>query len=257
MSELVLPTQKVKAARKSPSNLIIFAKPKVGKTELLAGLDNCLILDLESGSDYVDALKIKAKTVADIKAIGKQIIEAGKPYGCIAIDTVTALESMCIPYAESLYSKTPMGKNWFKKNAEGKLDRTSGKAQYGNILNLPNGGGYSYLRQAVTNIIEYIKTLTPRVIIVGHIKDTLLEKSGAEFTSSDLDLTGKIKRIVSSQSDAIGYLYRKGNQNILSFKTTDEVSCGARPTHLRNAEIVVSEMTEEGLVTHWDKVYID
>ena len=109
----------------------------------------------------------------------------------------------------------------------------------------------------MTNIIEYIKTWAPRIILVGHIKDVLLEKAGSEFTSSDLDLTGKIKRIISSQSDAIGYLYRKGNQNILSFKTTDEVSCGARPEHLRNQEIVISEMTDKGLVSHWDKIYID
>ena len=106
-------------------------------------------------------------------------------------------------------------------------------------------------------MVEYIKTWAPNVILVGHIKDIQLEKNGADFTSTDLDLTGKLKRITSSQSDAIGYLYRKGNQNILSFKTTDEVACGARPDHLRNKEIVISEMTEEGLQTHWDRVYID
>jgi hypothetical protein len=73
----------------------------------------------------------------------------------------------------------------------------------------------------------------------------------------DLDLTGKIKRIVSSQSDAIGYLYRKGNQNILTFKTKDDVACGARPVHLRNQDIVVSELVEGEFVAHWSKVYID
>lgn len=257
MAEIKLPTQKVKAAHQSPKNLIMFSKPKVGKTELLAGLEGCLILDLEKGSDYVDAMKIQANSVEEIKAIGEEIKKAGHPYQYIAVDTITALEQICVPYAEILYAKTSMGKNWFKKTKEGKLAKESGKATYGNILNLPNGAGYSYLRQAMTNIIEYIKTLAPRIILVGHIKDVLLEKSGGEFTSSDLDLTGKIKRIVSSQSDAIGYLFRKGNQNILSFKTTDEVSCGARPDHLRNAEVVVSEMTDKGLVTHWDKIYID
>ena len=173
------------------------------------------------------------------------------------VDTITALEEKCIPYAEILYSRKPMGKSWFKKDTNGKLDKASGKAQYGNILNLPNGAGYTYLREAMTKIIEYIKTLAPRVILVGHIKDTMLEKNGAEFTSSDLVLTGKIKRILSSQSDAIGYLYRKKNTNVLSFATNDSVACGARPEHLRNAEIVVSEMTEEGLITYWDKIYID
>tara|TARA_R110002020_G_scaffold29571_9_gene93228 strand:- start:2411 stop:3184 length:774 start_codon:yes stop_codon:yes gene_type:complete len=257
MSEIKLPLQKVKATTQSPKNLIIFSKPKVGKTALLAELDNCLIIDLESGTDYVNALKIKAKSVEDIKAIGQQIKEADYPYTFIALDTITALEEICIPYAEILYSRKAMGKSWFKKTSDGKLARDSGKVQYGNILNLPNGGGYAYLREAMTKIVEYVKTLAPRVILVGHIKDVLLEKSGGEFTSADLDLTGKMKRIITSQSDAIGYLYRKGNQNILSFATNDSIVCGARPEHLRNKEIVVSEMTDKGLVTSWDKIYID
>lgn len=258
MSEIVLPTQKVKASSKSPRNLIIFSKPKVGKTEALAQLKNALILDLEKGSDFVDALKIKAENVDEMTAIGKKIIEAGKPYDYIIVDTVTKLEELCIPYAEVLYARKAVGKNWFKRNSKGELDKASGKAQYGNILNLPNGVGYAYLREAVTKMVEYIKTWAPRIILVGHIKDVQLEKAGAEFTSSDLDLTGKIKRILSSQSDAIGYMYRKGGtKNILSFATNDAVACGARPQHLRNAEIVISEMTEDGLVTHWDQVYID
>ena len=257
MSEIKLPLKKVKAETQSPKNLIIFSKPKVGKTALLAYLDNCLIIDLESGTDYVDALKIKASSVEDIKNIGEEIKKAGNPYTYIALDTITALEEICIPYAELLYSKKAMGKSWFKQTADGKLARDSGKAQYGNILNLPNGAGYSYLREAMTKIIEYVKTLAPRIILVGHIKDVLLEKSGGEFSSGDLDLTGKMKRIVTSQSDAIGYLYRKGNQNILSFATNDSIVCGARPEHLRNKEVIISEMTDKGLVTSWDKVYID
>ena len=53
------------------------------------------------------------------------------------------------------------------------------------------------------------------------------------------------------------YMYRKGNKTILSFKTNEEVTCGARPEHLRNEEIVVTEMNEKGeLEFHWDKVFI-
>jgi hypothetical protein len=254
---IVLPMQKIKAESQSPSNLIIFSKPKVGKTSLLAELEDCLIIDLEKGTKHIDAVKLNANSIEEIIAIGREIVKAGKPYKYIALDTITALEEMCVPYAEKLYSKKPMGKSWFKATADGKLAPDSGKAQYGNILNLPNGAGYTYLREAMTKIIEHVKTLAPRIILIGHIKDTMLEKAGAEFTSSDLDLTGKIKRIISSQSDAIGYLYRKGNKNILSFATSDAVSCGARPAHLRNAEIVVSELTDEGFVTNWDKIYID
>jgi hypothetical protein len=245
--KIVLPTAKVAAAHQSPKNLIVFSKPKVGKTSLFAQLPDCLILDLEHGTDYVDAMKIKANTVEEIKEIGDEIIRQGRPYKYVAVDTITALEEMCVPYAELIYSRTSMGKNWYTKL----------KPEYGSILNMPNGAGYPYLREAFTKMIEYIKTWAPRVILIGHIKDVMLEKAGADFNSMDLDLTGKLKRITTSQSDAIGYLYRKGNQNILSFRTSDEVACGARPDHLRNQEIVISEMTDKGLITHWDKVYID
>jgi len=86
----------------------------------------------------------------------------------------------------------------------------------------------------------------------------MLEKNGSEFSSLDLDLTGKLKRISCSNSDAIGYLYRKGKTNILSFKTSDEIACGARPEHLRNQEFVVSEVTEDNKINvDWSKIYID
>ena len=255
--EIVLPMTKVPAEHKSPKNLIVFSKPKVGKTSLFAQLDNALILDLENGTDFIDAMKMKASSIEEIKEIGEAILAAGKPYKYIVIDTITALEELAIPYGETLYSRTAMGKGWFKKDANGNLTQDSGKAMYGSIQNMPMGAGYAYIREAFTKLIEYIKTWAPRVILVGHVKDIVLDKAGADVNAMDLDLIGKQKRITASQSDAIGYLYRKGNQNILTFKTTDEISCGARPDHLRNAEIVVSELIDGKLVTYWDRVYID
>jgi hypothetical protein len=50
-------------------------------------------------------------------------------------------------------------------------------------------------------------------------------------------------------------MFRRGEQTILSFKTNEEVTCGARPEHLRNEEIVISEMVNGELMTHWEKVY--
>jgi len=247
---ITLPTKKVKASIKSPKNLIIFSKPKIGKTSLISQLDNCLILDLEDGSKYLDALKVKATSFEEIKEIGKAIKEQGHPYKYIAVDTITALEEIVLPYAEYLYSKSPMGKNWFSPGG--------GKERYGTIIGLPEGSGYYWSRQAFTKVTDYILTWAPYTIFVGHVKDIVLEKNGANFSSLDLDLTGKLKRIAASNADAIGYLYRKGDKNILSFKTTNDISSGARPTHLRNEEFVISEITEKGgYATHWEKVYID
>ena len=190
MTEIILPMEKVKATCQSPKNLIIFSKPKTGKTELLAQLPNSILIDLEEGSDFVDAVKLKARSIEEIHAIGKAILAQNKPYKYIIIDSLTALEDMCIPYAELLYSRKAIGKSWFKRDADGKLTSDSGKVQYGNILNLSQGGGYAFLREAITKIVGFIETLAPRVIFSAHIKDVLLEKAGGEFNSADLDLTG-------------------------------------------------------------------
>jgi hypothetical protein len=45
---------------------------------------------------------------------------------------------------------------------------------------------------------------------------------------------------------------------IEKINNNDGVTCGARPDHLRNKEVVISEMDKKGEIkTHWDKVYID
>lgn len=246
-----LPTTPIMATLQNPKNLIIFSKPKTGKTTLVAALENCLILDLENGSDYVNALKMKANNLFELAQIGHAIIQAGKPYKFIAVDTVSALEDMCVPRAEELYSQTLAGKNWYSE----------GRAKYRTILNLPNGAGYPWLKEAFQEVVNFISTWAPHVILLGHLKDTMISKNGAEFNASDLNLTGKIKYLTSAKSDAIGYLYRKGNQNILSFKTSDDIVCGARPAHLKNKDIVVSEVVTDaqGVETmnfHWDKIYV-
>ena len=237
---IVLPTKKVKVERNNPKRLIIYSKPKTGKTTAFAGLDDNLILDLENGSEYVEALKIKINSLQDLLDAGKAIKEAGCPYKYVTVDTVTALEDMIGPLAVKLYKQTSMGS---------KYDGT-------NVLTLPNGAGYLYLRQAFFQVLDFIDTLAPHIILSGHIKDKQVDDKGEMVMAANIDLTGKIKSLICANADAIGYMFRKGNQTILSFKTVGEVTCGARPEHLRNEEIVISEMNDKGeLVIHWDKVY--
>jgi hypothetical protein len=52
-----LPSSKINATRVNPKKLILFSKPKVGKTEMISGLDDCLLIDLEDGSEFVSAMK--------------------------------------------------------------------------------------------------------------------------------------------------------------------------------------------------------
>jgi len=238
---IVLPTVKIKGDRVNPKRILIYSKPKTGKTTAYAGLENNLIFDLENGTDYIDALKIKITTLQELLDAGKAIKEAGRPYDYVTIDTVTALEEMIMPLAIKLYRQTPMGKNF-----DGDT-----------VVTLANGAGYLYIRQAFFQVLDFIDTLAPTIILSGHIKDKQVDDKGELVMSANIDLTGKIKSMICAQADAIGYMYRKGNKTILTFKTNDEVTCGARPEHLRNEEIVITEMIDGVLKTTWDKVFIN
>jgi hypothetical protein len=238
---IVLPTSKISAERVNPKRIVIYSKPKTGKTTAYAGLENNLILDLENGADYVEALKIKISNLQELLDTGKAIKEAGCPYKYVTVDTVTALEDMIMPLAIKLYKKTPMGKNF-----DGDT-----------VTTLANGAGYLYIRQAFFQVLDFIDTLAPHIILSGHIKDKVVDDKGEMVMSANIDLTGKIKSLICANADAIGYMYRKGNKTILSFKTNEEVTCGARPDHLRNEEIVITEMIDGVLKTSWEKVFIN
>lgn len=240
MSEtLVLPTKKVKASEINPKKLIVYSKPKAGKTTLFANLDSYLMLDLEKGSDYVDAVKVSINNLTELRTVGTAILAANKPYKYGIVDTATALEDMCLPLALKMYKATPIGKNFAGDN----------------VLNLPNGAGYMWLRQAFFSVIDYISTLFDYVILLGHIKDKQVDDKGEMVMAANVDLTGKIKSILCAQCDAIGYLYRKDNQTFISFKTNDDVNCGARPLHLKNQDILVAEEINGVYKTYLDKIY--
>jgi len=232
LNNLELPKAKVKASKKNPKILILYGSPKVGKTTLLSQLDNCLIIDLENGSNHVDALKINASNPEELYKIAQKIKESGKPYKYVAIDTITKLEEWCEELATKKYKESPIGKNF----------------QGVSVLELPMGAGYKWLRNSFSQWTDLLSDLAENVIFIGHLKDKfIVDKSGKDVAAKDLQLTGKIRDITCANADAIGYVYRFKNDIWVSFKSQDDVVCGARPDHLKG----------ENFVFNWNKIYID
>lgn len=101
---LILPKEKSTPKVNNPKFLILFGRPKTGKSTLMANLDNNLIIDLENGYQALSALIVQARTVNDFaeiaNALREEIKNTGKfPYKYITIDNATRLEEMCLSYA--------------------------------------------------------------------------------------------------------------------------------------------------------------
>lgn len=243
---IVLPKEKVKAKVENPRFLIIFGKPKAGKTTLASRLDNNLIVDLEGGSEFLEALAVQARSVKDLGDIATAIREeikqtSKKPYKYITLDNASRLEEICLSYAAQLYRATPMGKNY------------SGN----DVRTLPNGSGYMYLQQAVRKVIDMFRDLCDNFILIGHTRDKLINKEGEELSEMSLDLVGKLANIICGEADAVGYVYRKRNETHISFEGGDNSVREARAPHLRGKNIVIAESDENNdIKVYWDKIYL-
>lgn len=243
---IVLPKEKIKAKVQNPRFLILFGKPKAGKTTLVSKLENNLIVDLEGGSEFLDALAVQARSVKDLGEIANAIKEeintsGNKPYKYITIDNASRLEEMALPYAVQLYKATPMGKSY----------------QGTDVRTLPNGSGYLYLQQAVRKIIDMFRDLCDNFILIGHLKDKMINKDGEELSEMSLDLVGKLANIICGEADAVGYVYRKKNETHISFEGGDNSVREARAPHLRGKNIVIAESDDSNNINvYWDRVYL-
>jgi hypothetical protein len=230
---LVLPKAVTPPTTIDPRVLILYGAPKVGKTSVLSQLPGCLIVDLEDGTDYLSALKVKASNMAELEAIAQSLRNPPNQYPYIAIDTVSKMEDWAELQGTNRYKANPTGKN-FTGNS---------------VLELPHGHGYLWLRLAFQELLGMFSGTTSRLILVCHLRDKFLDKGGSEVAVKDLELTGKIRNITASKADAIGYMFRDVSKNqgrlMVSFQTFEQVSCGSRCDHLKG----------QAFEFDWKKIY--
>jgi len=228
---ITLPTAPSPASHTNPKLMLLYGPPKVGKTTALSQLEQCLILDCEDGSDYITALKLKINSFEELREACKAVRDAKCPYKYVAVDTITRVEDWCEKYATALYKQSVIGKSFTGQT----------------VLELPQGSGYFWLRRAFDEVMMMLHNLAPHVILVGHLREKFIGGKDAKVdsvvSSKDLDLTGKIKQIACSRSDAIGYIYRNHEDGFklwISFESNEQVNCGSRCGHLKGRKLALN-----------------
>ena len=220
--------QKRQPQRKDPRVLVLFGQPKVGKTTVLSQLDNCLILDTEQGADYVEGHIKNINSMADLAEFANELRNTpdhGIKY--LAIDTIDKIE------------------DWTSEGlcAQHKADHIG---EVGNF-----GAGYAFLRENMVKTLTTLKSLVPYLIIVGHRKLAAIQnKEGVDIVQPEmLDLTGKVKKAVCNNADAIGYISREADTGklLVSFKSGEALEAGTRCDHLKG----------QVMPFEWSNIYVE
>jgi len=256
----------------SPNEILIYSKPKMGKTDLVSRIEDCGIIELEKGADYVNGYVHDVNNLKELDAL-LTWLETENPYKYIAIDTLTRLEEWCEIEGTLNYMNSTQGKLFnvvTKDHVELGLAPSSAigkkfspdKKGFESVHTLGQGYGYRWSRESFQKWFLRIKALKCRKVFLAHIKDKFIEtKSGEQVSGRDIDLTGKLKSITTSFVDSIAYLHRgTDGHTYLSFQAGELVAEGSRSKHLTGQDILIGEWDKEKKdysSVHWNKIYVD
>lgn len=255
-----LPTEVIPPKTDHINLLTVFGLNKVGKTSNLMALPNSFVLDLEGSGMYYSGKYITLKDfemeekvgpVTAVLRIAEMINTANKEkgdylYDFIIIDSLSKLEDIAMTYATFLYKNSVIGANFTGTDV---------------VAELPKGAGYFWLWKAFAKLLEPYMGLAKTLILVARIKDSSVNKGEQEIEAIDIDLTGKLKKIIGYDCSAVGLLKKDPedrNKNILSFiNTSNDLATGTRIARLSGREFVISEYDPETdtLKTYWDQIF--
>lgn len=245
-----------------PDSILTYGSPKVGKSKaisLLAQLAGVYVFSFDASGytahggvawDFYDGPDSFEAGIKEAKAVFTA--DPSKRPTFIVADPVDRLED---------YSALRAVESYRKRFPKGTKDNPQGVETVGDLLALPFGLGYAYLRDEFIKHLRMLGELGSKVIFIAHVRPKAMDKSLQETNTKDLALTGRCCNIICGVVDTIGFLYRD-RKSVLYMTTrtvsggSEDVNCGSRFSYLSNKVIKLVEPDTNGsLVSHWDEIF--
>lgn len=237
---IILPDEKQKKLLTEPAVFLFYGLEKIGKTTIVSELPNCLHIDFERGTKYVDTARVNCESWEELVEIKNAVLAREKKYSFIALDTLTAMEAYCRKLATETYMGTNQGKN-FNRDKVGKILPVE---EWNDVIDALGQNGYLYIFNAWRKMMDTVMEMTQegkyptdptKIILVGHMRDKYIDPNSPTATikavTKELDLTGKLKTMtLQSYADSIAKCYRDKQGNLIfNFQAGDEdISAGSR-----------------------------
>lgn len=261
LDDVKLPTEPHKA-EVNARTMILFGKEKCGKTTALSQLKNCLIVDTERGSEFLEALAVQVPEdkgpvgkIQWLKKLAEKLIAEDKPYDYVAIDTLSEVNEWSEWSGTYRYMNTAQGKSFNRvKDARGNPEKGGAfldpsDDDYMSVHTLPEGYGYRWSRADLLQVFELFQKAAKKcVIFICHIEDKFvaLKDTTDTLVPKQLALTGKLRDMLPRKVDAIGYVYNDKGTLKVNFSGTEEKVGGTRAKHLIGYNDVLD----------WNKIFV-
>lgn len=249
--------------KENPNRLLIMAHKGVGKTTIMEGLENAVLIDLEDRSSHITATvaNLKKKSIEMKKGLHELFIESvkelrdmkagGTKIDYLILETLSSFEQIVRRHATKKFLSTLVGKKMLQK----------GETITDVAVDLPNGAGWMHFFNAYQELLSYLDGIADKAIIyTAHIRQKSIIKDDKEILGEDIDFPGKAGIDLMKNCQACGILRidpEDDYKRILDFSHKGKhMLTKASSSHLHNKEIIISELKDGKLITHWDKIFI-
>ncbi len=245
-----LPKQPLPPVSSNPKILTLYGQRKIGKSTICAKLPNHCFLVVDrggEGNNFINCCRIPITTYDSFMNVTSEIVKQGRPYKYVILDTVSSFEELCEDDATKEYKSSNAGKNFKGRSV---LE----------LVGPDYNPGYLWLRNSYRAAMAKLVQCADHIIVIAHIADKFLKTETTDkgkkdsFTSGgEIELSGKMRAMLCTASDAIGFVYRTSDQDgirqkiYVSFKTKEHVNMGSNCNHLNNQEFELDD---------WSKIYL-
>lgn len=196
--------------------LLIYGKPKTGKTTFAASFKKNLILATEVGFNFLSGATVQTiERWSDYRLVIRQLAkpEAKEKYDTITIDTVSILYDLCKKYV-------------------------AGKHGVADISEISWGRGYAEVKKEFEDSLRSISLMGYGIILIAHSKTrTEIDVNGSEEEIVSPDLDKRAAQACNALVDIVGYIHTSFDENgnserHLYTRQTPYLFAGSRIKHL-------------------------
>jgi len=204
---VVLPKEKKKADTGFPERgtWLVFGAPKIGKSSFAAQWPECLILDMEGGTRYVEGAYVaEIKNLGELREVYAQLramVDKGElPYQTIALDTIDVVN------------------DWIERE----VCEEMGITQLGQA---PYGADWGAARNRVIELIKAFSQLPVNVLVIAHSRWAVI---GEVTVGHTIDLPGRLARFALAVVDNVLFCTTEKGERKIVFRPYEGIEAGSR-----------------------------
>lgn len=210
---------------------------KIGKSDFWSRGEKTLFLECEPGLNHLEVMSLQCRGWSDIQQAGGLLYKAwekgGLLYDTLVIDTADRF----VAYAnEEIITRA---KEKYKEEVASKIN---------SIGDIPNGSGWYWSTELVTNALRKFTDLPLAVVLIAHVERKTVEEPTRKYTRETISIGGQTGTNILHWADHTLLVRARQNgdkiERCLRTKPMDSMEAGSRGNIVEDGFMWEASMAE-------------